>query len=148
MMCKQKVTKIKLFIPAAAAAATPPFGPILGQYGINTVQFCKEFNASTEGLTLFYTPYLEDDFGGFILSVDIIINEDRSYKYIINKPPVSFLLRLLTNTKVGAPRVIAGTLKRDELIFLSQFKFPSLSLRAGVSTILGVCRSIGIRVVD
>lgn len=131
-MCKQKNTKIKLFIPAAAAAATPPFGPILGQYGINTVQFCKDFNDATEALTLFFKEDLEDEFGGFVLSVDIIINEDRTYKYIINKPPVSFLIRLLTNTKLGAPRVVAGILSRRELILLALFKFPQLSLKSGV----------------
>lgn len=146
-MCKQKSTKIKLFIPAAAAAATPPFGPILGQYGINTVQFCKDFNDTTEGLTLFFNETVEDEFGGFVLSVDIIINEDRTYKYIINKPPVSFLLRLLTNTKLGAPRTVVGTITRRELVALAAFKFPTLNLHSGVRTLLGVCRSIGIAVI-
>lgn len=131
-MCKLKSTKIKLFIPAAAAAATPPFGPILGQYGINTVQFCKDFNDATEGLTLFFNESLLDEFGGFVLSVDIVINEDRTYKYFINKPPASFLIRMLTNTKLGAPRTIAGELTRRELVLLAGFKFPHLSLRAGV----------------
>lgn len=132
-MCnKLKSTKIKLFIPAAAAAATPPFGPILGQYGINTVQFCKDFNEATGGLTFFFKDDLLDEFGGFVLSVDIVINEDRTYKYFINKPPASFLLRMLTNTKLGAPRIVAGELTRKELILLAGFKFPHLSLRAGV----------------
>jgi large subunit ribosomal protein L11 len=131
-MCKLKITKIKLFIPAAAAAATPPFGPILGQYGINTVQFCKDFNDATEGLTLFFNSSLDDDFGGFVLSVDIFINEDRTYKYFINKPPASFLLRLLTNTKLGAPRTVAGVISRRELIWVAIFKFPSLPLKSSV----------------
>lgn len=131
-MCKLKSTKIKLFIPAAAAAATPPFGPILGQYGINTVQFCKDFNDATEGLTLFFNSNLEDDFGGFVVSVDIVINEDRTYKYFINKPPTSFLLRLITNTKLGAPRTVAGVITRRELILLAAFKSPNLSIKSSV----------------
>jgi len=145
-MCKQKNTKLKLFIPAGAAAATPPFGPILGQYGINTVQFCKDFNEATEGLMLFFNEQVEDDFGGFVLCVEIFINEDRTYRYVINKPPVSFMLRLLTNTKLGAPRTITGYISKSEIIFLAQFKFPGVVLKSACQTLLGVCRSIGIRV--
>ncbi len=145
-MCKQKNTKLKLFIPAAAAAATPPFGPILGQYGINTVQFCKDFNDATEGLTLFFNEQIEDNFGGFVLCVDIYIQEDRTYRYVINKPPVSFLLRLLTATKLGAPRTVTGYISKNEIILLAQFKFPEIPVKSACQTLLGVCRSIGIRV--
>lgn len=145
-MCKTKKTKLKLFIPAAGAAATPPFGPILGQYGINTVQFCKDFNDATEPLTFFFNELVEDDFGGFVLCVDIFINEDRTYSYVINKPPVSFLLRLLTNTRLGAPRVVAGYILKSEILLLAQFKFPELGLKSACRTVLGICRSIGIRV--
>lgn len=145
-MCKQKNTKLKLFIPAAAAAATPPFGPILGQYGINTVQFCKDFNEATEGLTLFFNEQVEDSFGGFVLCVDIYIREDRTYHYIINKPPVSFLLRLLTSTQLGAPRTITGYISKSELVLLARFKFPEIPIKSACQTVLGVCRSIGIRV--
>lgn len=147
-MCKAKNTKIKLFIPAGAAAATPPFGPILGQYGINTVQFCKDFNEVTDGLNLFFTDLILDNFGGFVLVVDIFINEDRTYKYIINKPPVSFLLRVLTGVKLGAPRTIVGQITKCEVCYIAQFKFPLLALSSACYMVSGVARSIGIRVVD
>jgi large subunit ribosomal protein L11 len=146
-MCKQKVTKIKLFIPAGAAAPTPPFGPILGQYGVNTVQFCKEFNETTEGLSLFFDDLILDNLGGFVLVVDIYINEDRSYKYFIKKPPVSFLLRLLGRVKIGAPQVTAGNITVRDLVYLAQFKFPKTPLLAACRILLGTARSIGVRVI-
>lgn len=146
-MCKQKTTKIKLFIPAGAAAATPPFGPILGQYGINTVQFCKDFNETTSGLHLFFNENCQDLFGGFLLIVDIYINEDRTYKYVLNKPPVSFLMRLLAEVRVGSPQTKAGVLSSEELVYLVQFKYPNAALSSACKMVLGTARSIGIRVV-
>jgi len=146
-MCSVKTTKVRLFIPAGAAAATPPFGPILGQYGINTVQFCKDFNDVTDGLNLFFTDSIADIFNGFILIVDIYINEDRTYRYEIRKPPVSFLLRIITGVTLGAPRTVAGTITLKQLVYLASFKFPDVPLAAACNTVLGTARSIGIRVV-
>lgn len=142
-----KSTKIKLFIPAGAAAATPPFGPILGQYGINTVQFCKDFNDVTGGLNLFFNDDITDFLGGFVLVVDIYINEDRTYRYVLNKPPVSFMLRLLSAVKVGSPRIRAGSITTIELVHMAQFKLPSVSLPSACKMLLGTARSIGVRVV-
>src|SRR5690348_16875059 len=101
-----KTVKVRFFIPAGGAAATPPFGPILGQYGINTIQFCKDFNASTDGLLFFFEGNDKDIFTEFLLTVDIYIYEDRTYKYVIHKPSTSFLLRLLVGVKRGSPNLI------------------------------------------
>jgi large subunit ribosomal protein L11 len=141
-----KVVKLKLFIPAGGLAATPPFGPILGQYGINTIQLCKEFNEITEGLNLFFNDLSVETTPEFLLSVDVFINEDKTYRYVINKPPVSFLLRLLTQVKRGAPQTVAGTISLKELIFLAQFKFPAMDLFLASKVLLGTARSIGITV--
>lgn len=146
-MNDQKITKIKLFIPAGGAAATPPFGPILGQYGINTVQFCKDFNDVTAGLSLFFNDSIQDVYGGFILVVDIYINEDRTYKYILNKPPVSFMLRLLAEVKLGAPRICSGRITSSELVQMAQFKYPSKPLLSSCRAIIGTARSIGVRII-
>lgn len=146
-MSNSRVIKIKLFVPAGGATTTPPFGPILGQYGVNTVQFCKDFNEFTEGLSLFFDESIEDYFGGFLLSVDITINEDKTYNYVLNKPSTSFLLRLLTGVKVGSPQRVVGTLSIKELVLLSQFKFPSYKLLSACKMVAGTARSIGIRVI-
>ena len=145
-MCGLKTVRLKLFIPAGGLAATPPFGPILGQYGINTMQLCKDFNEVTDGLNLFFSDLGLDSSLEFILTVDIFINEDKTFSYIIKKPPVSFLLRLLTGVKVGAPQIVAGSLSLRELVFLAQFKFPKMQLRDACLTLLGTARSIGITV--
>lgn len=149
-MCKTKNTKIKLFIPAGLAAATPPLGPILGQYGINTVQFCKDFNAATENLSFFFTNEFSQNSGlaEFTLVVELFINEDRTYRYAIKKPPVSFLLRLLAEVKLGSPRTVAGKVSRQELCYVALFKFPNLPLTSACRIVSGTARSIGIRVIS
>lgn len=146
-MCALKVTKLKLFIPAGGLAATPPFGPILGQYGINTIQLAKEFNDVTEGLVLFFDDLPLDCGSDFILSVDVFVNEDKTCSYVINKPPVSFLLRLLTGVKAGAPAKVVGTITLKELVYLAQFKFPTMNLFAACKILLGTARSLGIVIV-
>ncbi len=146
-MSNSRAIKIKLFVPAGGATTTPPFGPILGQYGVNTVQFCKDFNEFTEGLTLFFNDSIEDFFGGFLLSVDITINEDKTYLYVLNKPSTSFLLKLLTNVKIGAPQRIVGNLDIVELFFLAQFKFPNLPIQSACKMVVGTARSIGVRII-
>jgi Ribosomal protein L11 len=145
-MCKQKVIKLKLFIPAGGASATPPLGPVLGQFGVNTVQFCNDFNNATSGLNLFFDEG-DDDLSTFILVVDVHIHEDRTFKFFINKPPVSFLLRMLTGVKVGAPQTVAGTISLSEFIYLTQFKFSSRSLPSSAKMLKGTARSIGIKIV-
>lgn len=145
-MCALKSTKIRLLIPAGAAAATPPLGPVLGQYGLNTVQFCKDFNEITENLALFFSEDIVDELGGFVLIVDIYIYEDRTYKFVLAKPPISFLLRLLAGVSKGAPQTIVGFISASELVFLAQFKYPALSLYAACNTIRAAARSIGIRI--
>jgi len=147
-MCKQKLIKLKLFIPAGGASATPPLGPVLGQFGVNTVQFCNDFNNATSGLNLFFEENLEDDMSTFILVVDIHINEDRTVNFFINKPPVSFLLRMLTGVSVGAPQTVAGTIKLSEFIYLTQFKFSSAPLPSSAKMLKGVARSIGIKIIN
>lgn len=145
-MCSIKTNKIRLFVPAGAAAATPPFGPILGQYGVNTVQFCKDFNDATEALALFFTVSDSKGFQNFLLVVDIFINEDRTYKYVIHKPTVSFLLRVLCGVKTGAANTVVGVLQLKQLVFLAQFKFPHLELTDACKIIVGSARSIGIKI--
>lgn len=146
-MCKLKITKLKLFVPAGEAAAVPPFGPILGQYGVNTVQFCSDFNASTENLVSFFSDNIDDEFGGFILSVTIFIYEDRTYKFEINKPPISFLLRLLTGVTTGNPASEVAQITTEDVVYLAQFKFTDLPLRSACRIISGSARSIGIRII-
>lgn len=146
-MCKLGLTKIKLFIPAAAAAVLPPLGPVLGQYGVNTIQFCKDFNEATSGLTFFFDEELDDYTGvGFILVVDIFVYEDRTFKFNVKKPSTSFLLRFLTSVKVGNPQTSVALLPVNLLVQLAKFKFPHLPLHSACRMVAGTARSIGITI--
>jgi len=145
-MSNLRSVKLKLFIPAAGATTTPPFGPILAQYGVNTVQFCKDFNEVTEGLTFFFNDSIKNNWNGFVLSVNITINEDKSYSYTINKPSTSFLLRMLADVKTGSPQQKCGYFTLKETYLLATFKFPRLTANAACKMIAGTARSIGIKI--
>lgn len=146
-MCAMKFNKIKLYVPAGTAAVAPPFGPILGQYGVNTIQFCNEFNEATMDFDSFFATTPDDQDLGFVLAVEIYIYEDRSYKFVLGKPDTSFLLRLLANVSVGAPVFVVGTLPVKEMVLLAQFKFPALALPSACRMVKGTARSIGIKVI-
>lgn len=159
-MCflKIKVTKIRLYLPAGFALPSPPLGPILGQYGVNTVSFCNDFNKLTENFSRFFEEFtlLEIDqdedfpvvFDSFLLVVDILIFEDKSYSFLIEKPTVSYILRLLTDLNIGSTINIVASLPLSEIIFLAQFKFPYLPLFFSLNMIRGTTRSMGIAIIN
>jgi large subunit ribosomal protein L11 len=138
-----QVAKLKLFIEAGAASAVPPLGPILGQYGVNTIQFCKEFNDMTYELLYF----IEDDSAPFILSVEVIINEDRTFLIVLCKPATSFLLRLFAKVDKGDPAQLKFNVNILELLYLAKFKFPNYKINSSANIIKGVARSIGIKII-
>ena len=134
---------IRVYIPAGEAAISPPLGPVLGQYGINTAMFCKDFNEVTSGFEMFFENSGEN-FGGFFLFVIISVYDDRTYTYSIYKPSTSFLIRILANVAVGASNTHAGVLTIEDFVLLSKFKFPALKLRSACNLVFGVARSIGV----
>ena len=83
-MAKKELAQIKLQIPAGQASPTPPVGPALGQHGVNIMEFCKAFNATTQ------------DKGGLIIPVVITVYADRSFTYITKTPPAAVLLKNLS----------------------------------------------------
>ena len=80
-MAKAIKAQIKLHVPAALANPAPPVGPALGQHGLNIMEFCKNFNAKTQGQE------------GLTLPVVITAYEDRTFTCIIKSPPCSVLLK-------------------------------------------------------
>lgn len=137
---------LKVYLKAGEAAVTPPLGPLLGQFGVNTVQFCREFNEVTDGFIDFFS----DDFSTYIenieLIVDIFIFDDRSFSFIINKPSVSFLLRLLANVDKGSARLMKYKVHYNDIIKIALFKYPDKPLYASCKMIKGTARSIGISI--
>jgi len=148
---KVLMAKLKVYLSAGEAKAAPPLGPLLGQYGINTVQFCKEFNEITEGFFSFFDPSLLLNKTGlnpaFELIVYIYIYDDRKYAFEICKPSTSFLLKLLAQVEKGDPHACKYMLSTQELIKIALFKYPTDKLYSSVLMIKGTARAIGIRII-
>jgi large subunit ribosomal protein L11 len=144
----KKVTgQIKLQLPAGKANPAPPVGPALGQHGVNIMQFCKEFNAKTQG-------------GDMIIPVVITVFSDRSFSFILKTPPASVLLKkaagLATSKKPGSGskepnKNKVGKVTRAQVMELAKQKMPDMnaaSIDAAYRTIAGTARSMGIDVVE
>jgi large subunit ribosomal protein L11 len=139
-MAKKIIGQIKLQIPAGKATPAPPVGPALGQQGVNIMDFCKAFNARTQG---------EE---GMIIPVVITVYADRSYSFITKTPPASVLLKKAAGLAKGSGepnRNKVGKVSRKQVEEIARLKMPDLnaaSIEAAVSTILGTARSMGIDV--
>ena len=141
-MAKKVVGYIKLQVPAGKANPSPPIGPALGQRGLNIMEFCKAFNAKTQGQP------------GMIIPVIITVYADRSFTFITKTPPASVLLKKAAGVDKGAAdpkRGKVGKVTRAQVREIAELKRPDLSaesLEAAMRTIEGTARSVGLDVVD
>ena len=142
-MAKKIEGYIKLQVPAGAATPSPPIGPALGQRGVNIMEFCKAFNAST----------LELEKGMPIPTV-ITVYGDRSFTFITKTPPASFLIKRAANLKSGSKepgKVSAGKIARSKLTEIAEMKMKDLNandLEAATKIIEGSARAMGLEVVE
>jgi len=140
-MAKKVASYIKLQVPAGQANPSPPVGPALGQHGVNIMEFCKAFNASTQSVE-----------AGLPIPVVITVYTDRSFTYITKTPPASVLLLKAAGLKKGSGRPNTekvATVNRAQLEDIAKQKEPDLTaadLDAAVRTIAGSARSMGINV--
>jgi len=140
-MAKKITAYIKLQVGAAKANPSPPVGPALGQHGVNIMEFCKAFNAETQGLE-----------PGLPIPVVITVYADRSFTFITKTPPVAVLLRKAAGITKGSPRPNTekvGKLDRAQLEEVATTKMPDLTaadMDAAVRTLAGSARSAGIEV--
>jgi len=140
-MAKKVEAYIKLQIPAGKANPSPPVGPALGQRGVNIMEFCKAFNASTQNLEQ-----------GLPTPVVITVYSDRSFTFITKTPPASVLLRKAAGIQKGSGKPNTekvAKLHRTQLETIAKTKEPDLtagSLDAAVRSIAGTARSMGIDV--
>jgi len=138
-MAKKIVGFIKLQVPAGKANPSPPIGPALGQRGLNIMEFCKAFNAQTQGVE-----------PGLPLPVVITAFADKSFTFIIKTPPVSVLIRKAIGLDKGSPRPHTdkvGKLTRKQAEEIAKTKMPDLTasdLDAAVRTVAGSARSMGV----
>ena len=136
-MAKEISSFIKLQIPAGKANPSPPIGPALGQHGVNIMDFCKAFNAQTQG---------QDT----IIPVIITVFNDRSFTFITKTPPVPVLIKQALKLDKGSstPNVEkVGTLTREQIERIAKHKMPDLncySLEAAMKSVAGTARSMGV----
>ena len=139
-MAKKIVAQIKLQIPAGKANPAPPVGPALGQHGVNIMEFCKTFNARTQGQE------------GLVIPVVITVYADRSFSFITKTPPASILLKKAAGIEKGSKeskKVKVGTVTKKQVEEIARLKMPDItagSLEAAIKTIEGTARSMGITV--
>lgn len=139
-MAKKVVTNIKLQVPAGAANPSPPIGPALGQHGVNIMEFCKQFNAKTQGQE------------GMIIPVVITVYSDRSFTFITKTPPASILLKKAAQIAKGSPepnRNKVAKVSRAQVEEIAKLKMPDLNardLQAAIATVSGTARSMGIEI--
>lgn len=138
-MAKKITAYIKLQIPAGKANPSPPIGPALGQHGVNIMEFCKAFNAKTQG-----------DEPGTVTPVIITVYADRSFTFITKVPPVPNLIKKALGIQSGSAvpnKTKVGTLTKDQVKEIAQKKMADLnaaSLEAAMKTVEGTARSMGV----
>jgi len=140
-MGKKRVTAIvKIQLPAGAATPAPPVGTALGPHGVQTMEFCKQYNAATENQR------------GTVVPVEITIFEDRSFTFILKTPPTPVLLRQAAGVEKGASspgKESSGDISDAQLAEIAQVKMPDLNandLESAKKQVAGTARSMGISV--
>ena len=136
-MAKEITSFIKLQVPAGKANPSPPIGPALGQHGVNIMEFCKAFNAQTQG---------QDT----IIPVVITVYKDRSFTFITKTPPVPVLIKKALKLNKGSStpnKDKVGTLNKSQLEEIAKQKMPDLNcynLESAMKSVAGTARSMGV----
>ncbi|MGA1063875.1 MAG: 50S ribosomal protein L11 [Burkholderiaceae bacterium] len=140
-MAKKIIGYIKLQVPAGKANPSPPIGPALGQRGLNIMEFCKAFNAQTQGLE-----------PGLPIPCVITAFADKTFTFVMKTPPASILIKKAAKIDKGSPKPHTdkvGSITRAQCEDIAKTKQPDLTaadLDAAVKTIAGSARSMGITV--
>ena len=139
-MAKKILAMIKLQIPSGKANPAPPVGPALGQHGVNIMEFCKAFNARTQGKEEMLIPVL------------ITVYADRTFSFITKTPPASELLKKAAGIIKGSGvpnRDTSGTVTKTQVEEIAAQKMEDLNaidLVGACHTIEGTARSMGIKI--
>ncbi len=141
-MAKKEIGFIKLQIPAGQANPAPPVGPALGQHGVNIMEFCKAFNAATQGEP------------GMIIPVEITVYADRSFSYITKTPPAATLIIKAAKIEKGSGepnKEKVGKISKKDLEKIASIKMKDLNantIENAVKMIAGTARSMGVEVIN
>ncbi len=139
-MAKKVLTQIKLQAVGGQASPAPPVGPALGQHGINIMEFCKAFNAQTQGDA------------GTTIPVVITVYEDRSFTFVTKTPPAAVLIKQAIGLEKGSGepnRNKVGRISRAQVREIAEKKMPDLNAHdvdQAAKIIEGTARSMGVEV--
>ncbi len=139
-MAKEISGYIKLQIRGSAANPAPPVGPALGAKGVNIMDFCKQFNARTQ------------DTPGKVLPVVITVFADKSFEFVVKKPPVAVSIKEAIKLKSGSAesnRIKVGKVTVDQMRAIAEEKMPDLNcftVESAIHMIAGTARSMGVTV--
>jgi large subunit ribosomal protein L11 len=142
-MAKKIVGYIKLQVPAGKANPSPPIGPALGQRGLNIMEFCKAFNAQTQGLE-----------PGMPIPVVITAFADRTFSFVTKTPPVTYFLKKAAGIQKGITtpgKGSVGSVTMAQIREIAEKKMQDLNandVEAASSMIVGSARSMGLQVVE
>ena len=137
-MPRKVIGFIKLHVPGGQANPAPPVGPALGQHGVNIMEFCKQFNAKTQGQQ------------GITIPVEIAVYADRTFTFITKTPPASVLLKRAVGLDKGSgePNLEkVATVTVEQLKEIAEAKMQDLnaaSVDSAIRMIAGTARSMGI----
>ena len=137
---KRVLAVVKIELEAGSATPAPPVGTALGPHGVQTMEFCKQYNAATESQR------------GTVVPAEITIYEDRSFSFVLKTPPTPVLLRQAAGLAKGSTRSgreQAGAVTESQITEIAQIKLPDLNttdLEAARRQVVGTARSMGIMV--
>lgn len=141
-MAKKIKTIIKLQVPAGKANPAPPVGPILGQHGLNIVEFCKQFNDKTQ------------DKIGNIIPVQIMVYEDNTFSFILKTPLTSELIKKAVGIEKGSGNSLqkkVGKITKTQLMNIAKIKMPDLNtdeIDQAIKIIRGTAQQMGLEIID
>ena len=141
-MAKKIINVLKLNLPAGSATPAPPVGPILGQAGINMMDFLKQYNDKTS------------DKRGQIIPAEITVYADRSFTFELKLPPTSAMIKQALKLKSGSAttkRATVGTLTKEQVAAIAQEKMADMNttdLQAAMNTVMGTARSMGVAIAE
>ena len=139
-MAKKVKQILKLNLPAGTATPAPPVGPILGQAGINMMDFLKQYNDKTQ------------DKKGQVIPAEITVYQDSSFSFELKLPPVSAMIKQALKLKKGSANPKAdkvGSLTQEQITIIATEKLPDLnaaSLESAIKTVAGTARSMGVEI--
>ncbi|MGI6076336.1 MAG: 50S ribosomal protein L11 [Pyramidobacter sp.] len=141
-MAKKVIGVVKLQLPAGKATPAPPVGPALGQYGVNIMEFVKQFNAKTAKQA------------GMIIPAVLTVYADRSFSFILKTPPASVLIRKAAGIEKGSGvpnKTKVATLTREQILEIAKVKLPDMNandVEAAAEMVAGTARSMGVTVTE